>query len=248
MRRPAVSTIFSSGSMRRAPSPVARRLGSRSLHERGHELRCAGLGVKESGVVRAFAADLEIPDDIVHRRLREEPPHGIRIESIEVAGIQFPVVRHEELLSDAPAEARVHHVLEAMARPVCGAEIEIVQAIQELLPGKLMDIRLKREIDQAVFVADPRSADDFPHCSRRHSRQEVIAQDSAAEMEVVPRAIPYEPLLVGAFAVPAQGLVFLEDQVVPGVEEVGEGQPRHAATQNEIGHALHTCRSIRSFS
>ena len=177
--------------------------------------------------------------------MREEPPHRVFVERAEVGRVQLLVVRNEEFLRDGAPEACIEHALEAVVRLLLArrdCEVEVVEAVDEVLLRELVDVLLEREVDGVAFEVDERLAVDLPDVLPRHVVAEPRLDLGVLEVEEVPGVVPDEPLLLHGLAVTADLRVAFENEVIV-VAALGERRGRreagNACSHDESLHLLH---------
>ncbi len=175
----------------------------------------------------------------------EEAPHRVLVERAEVTRVELLVVRDEELLGDRAAEARVEQLLEArrrrggIHRRLEAREVEIVQAVDEVLLGELVDVLLEGEVDPSIAERDERLLVDREDALPRHPLAEPRLDVLVLEVEEVAGVVPDEPLLLHRLAVAADLAVGFEHEVVVVAESGGRREAADACAEDEGAHGMH---------
>jgi len=180
--------------------------------------RAAG-GVREGRVVAlgggARRARPHVRDDVGDVGVREEPSHRVDVEPVEVGRVQLLVVRPEEALGDALAEPPVEHLAERARRAVAGGpEVQLDQAVEEVVVRQLVDVLLEREVDVAAGIADRAAPDHGADLVAGHAGAQPGLDRRVAEVEEVARVVPHEAVLHHRTAV-AAGLGFASSTTTP---------------------------------
>jgi len=213
------------------------------VEQRLDVLHRAALRIRERGVVaRRLRRDRPRPhvaDDVGDVGVRKEPSHRVDVEAIEVRRVQLLVVRAQELVGDALAELLVEHRAERArlaARDPRILEVEIGQALEELVERQLVDVLLERKVDVAPGVADERELLDRAHLLARHPGAQPCLDLRILEVEEVAAVVPDETVAHDRAAVAAGLGVALEHDDVIAVPPVGEREPGHAGPDHDGRH------------
>ena len=203
------------------------------LDDAAHILVGAATGVDEGGVVGGVVARLEVAYDILFFGVGEETPHGVLVEAVEVAGVEFAVVGDEEFFGDGGAELAIEHLLEVGVLLVVVVE-EVVEAVDKLLFRKLVDVFLERIFDKDVLVFDFGVFDRFDDVVGGHVAHDHLLDIFVLEMEEVAGVIPDEAVAIGCFAIAADAVAFFEEGPIVAFVVHGEREARDATTDNNI--------------
>ena len=183
-------------------------------------------------VIGGRVALTEVGNNLLLIGKGEEAAHGIAVERVEVAGVEFLVVGDEELLGDATAKLAVEHVLEVGILGVGVAE-EVVEAVDELLLGQLVDVLLEGEVHIAVAIL---YLGMLPAAQQR-GRVDMFADEllhlGIAEMEEVAGVVPHEAILLDGLAIATDGTVGLDDAVVV-IGEGGIAEPGGSSANDDV--------------
>ena len=197
-------------------------------------------GIGERGVVAGGgrAPRPHVRDDVGDVGVREEPAHGIDVELIEVGRVELLVVGPEELVGDALAEPADQHLAERLRRAFAGGpEVELDQALEELVVRQLVDVGLEREVDVAAGVADRGTAEDGADVLARHPRAQPGLDRGVLEVEEVAGVVPHEAVLHHRAAVAAGlGGGFQHEYLdagVPRAPPVRKAQAGHAGPDDD---------------
>jgi hypothetical protein len=138
-------------------------------------------------------------------------------------------------------KARVEHLLERRVRLLRrGArEVHVVQAVDELVLRELVDVLLKREVDERAVVVDEALASDGAHHLALHPLAQPGLDVRVLEVEEVARVVPDEAVLLHGLAVAADLLVALQDEDVLLAGERGHRQAADAGADDEMSNGLH---------
>ena len=116
-------------------------------------------------------------------------------------------------------EAGVEHLLEVRLRrrrsledAGSAGEVEVVEALDELVLRELVDVLLEREIDHPPAVGDLRRPRDRPDLLPLHPLAQPRLDVGVLEVEEVPGVVPDEAVLVDRLAVAADLAVGFEDR------------------------------------
>lgn len=155
----------------------------------------------------------------------------------EITGVQLLIVRDEKLFADSLAEFLVQHALEALRVEVLGGvfpEVQIVEALRELVFGQLVDVFLEREVDPVSVVDDLGIFLDGDDLVGRHPIAEVLFDLGMVEMKKVAGKVPDESVLFDGFAPAADFILALENEVIVRVDEIAEREAGDACADDEI--------------
>ena len=183
-------------------------------------------------VIGGRVALTEVGYDLLLIGEGEEAAHGIAIEGVEVAGVEFLVVGDEELLGDATAKLAVEHILEVGVLGV-GVTEEVVEAVDELLLLQLVDVLLEGEVHIAVAILYL----GMLAAAQQRGRVDMLADEllhlGIAEMEEVTGVVPHEAILLDGLTIATDGTIGLDDAVV-AVSEGGIAEPGGSSADDYV--------------
>jgi hypothetical protein len=109
--------------------------------------------------------------------------------------------------------------------------------------GKLVDVALKRIVDEATRVVDTGVLDDAPHAAVADFVHELALDVGVPEMKKVTGVVPDEAVLDDRSTVPADLRFALADEVARVRELAREREPRHARANHQKACLLHSTRA-----
>ena len=190
------------------------------------------LRIGEVVVIGCRVALTEVGDNLLLIGKGEEAAHGIAVERVEVAGVEFLVVGDEELLGDATAKLAVEHILEVGILGVGVAE-EVVEAVDELLLRQLVYILLEGEVDIAVAILYLRMLAAAQQRGGVDMLTDELLHLGIAEMEEVAGVVPHEAILLDGLTIATDGSVGLDDAVVT-VGKGGIAEPGGSSADDDV--------------
>lgn len=194
------------------------------------------LGIEEGSVVALPLGMTEIAHNLFAVGVREETPHGINIQTVEVGGVEFGIIGYQEFFCNPTAELSIEHLLEGVGRSTFGNSEKVIETIDELLLLKLVDIHLKRKVDMLVLVQYLRMFLHSEHLVGGDMLHDIVAEFGMLEVEEVAGIVPDETILVDGLAVAANLFLSLNNEVVVGCG-CGVGEAGDTGTDNEV-HVL----------
>ena len=118
-------------------------------------------------------------------------------------------------------------------------EVQVMQAIDELVPGQLVDVLLKGKIDERAAVGNERALLHDPNLLVRHPGAEPGFDFGMLEVKEVTRIVPGKPGALDGLAVPADFRVGLEDQAVVSSQGDRSGEPGDSGSDDEVVNRIH---------
>src|SRR6185436_15472076 len=116
---------------------------------------------------------------------------------------------------------------------------QVAQALHELGVGQLIDIALKREVDETPAVVDTGVALDAAHTLGADAPDQLALDLRLSKMKEVARVIPDEAVLDHAAAIAPELRLGLADHVLLLLETAGEGEAGDTATDDQKARFLH---------
>jgi hypothetical protein len=118
-------------------------------------------------------------------------------------------------------------------------EEQVVEAVDELVLRKLVDVLLEGEVHQAPAVRDERALLDHADLLARHARPQPALDLGVLEVEEVSRVVPYEPRPPDRLAVTPDLTVGLQHQALGIGRERSRGQAADPRADDEVSDRLH---------
>ncbi len=211
------------------------------------QLHGALTGIEEEVVVGGAFLTVVEGHEHVEREFGEEFAHGVALQFVEVAGVELFVIGDEELVGDAGAKFLADEALEGGGVVEAVGEIEVGEALHELVVRQLVDIVLERRVEIAVGIEHLGAFGDIAEFDPvEHLLDEGLGL-VGVEVEEVSGDVPDEAGRVEGTAKAAGNGLLFEDEVVVAALFVSEGKAADAGSEDEIFGVLHFELSCRMF-